>query len=160
MIIFILTLILLSFGLIVLIGAPYLPTLKQQQQQALDLLNLNKGQVLLDLGSGDGRLLLLAGRQGIKSVGIEANPFLVVISKILTWRYRKLITIKWANYWSNNWPPADGIYVFLHERFMHKLHKKIIQNYKGKNVSVVSYAFKITDKKAVKTVGPMFLYKY
>lgn len=160
MILIIVILVVVSFGLIVLIGAPYLPTLKKQQQQALDLLGLKEGQLLLDLGSGDGRLLLLAGKRGIRAVGIEANPFLVVLSWILTWRYRKLVTIKWANYWAGNWPPADGIYVFLHERFMHKLHNKITQKYKGKNLSVVSYAFEIPDKKPIKTMGPMFLYKY
>lgn len=160
MILIIITLLVISFGLVVLIGAPYLPTLKNQQQQALDLLGLQEGQLLLDLGSGDGRLLLLAGKQGIKAVGIEANPFLVVVSKLITWRYRKLITIKWANFWVCKWPPADGIYVFLHERFMHKLHNKIIQDFKDKNVSVVSYAFKIPDKKPIKIMGPMFLYKY
>jgi hypothetical protein len=122
----------ISFGLVVLIGAPYLPTLKSQRQQALKLLALKPGQTLLDLGSGDGRLLLAAAKQGIKSVGIEANPFLFVFSWLITLRYRKLVKLKLGNYWGANWSEADGIYVFLHTRFMVRLHKKIIQDFNDK----------------------------
>lgn len=155
-----LVLLIISFGLVVAIGAPYLPTLKSQQQQALDLLNLKKGQTLLDLGSGDGRLLIAAAKRGIKCVGIEANPFLALFSYLITRRYKGLITIKWGNFWATDWPQADGIYVFLHTRFMVRLHKKIIHDLEGKKVSVVSYAFEIPGKKPKKTLGGMFLYKY
>lgn len=155
-----LILIIISFGLVVLIGAPFLPTLKNQQEQALDLLDLKPGQTLLDLGSGDGRLLVAAAKRGIKSIGVEANPFLALYSWAITRRYRKLVKIKWRNFWMMDWPRADGIYVFLHTRFMVRLHKKIIQDFEGKKVSVVSYAFEIPGKKPKKTKGGMFLYKY
>lgn len=155
-----LILIIISFGLVVLIGAPFLPTLKNQQEQALDLLDLKPGQTLLDLGSGDGRLLVAAAKRGIKSIGVEANPFLALYSWAITRRYRKLVKIKWRNFWMMDWPRTDGVYVFLHTRFMVRLHKKIIQDFEGKKVSVVSYAFEIPGKKPKKTKGGMFLYKY
>lgn len=156
----VLVLILLSFGLVVLIGAPYLPTLKTQQEAALDLLELKPGQTVLDLGSGDGRFLLAAAKRGYKAVGIEANPILVLVTLIITAKYRSQVTVKWGNIWAGKWPAADGIYVFLHTRFMHRLHNKIIQDYKGKKLIVVSYAFKITDKKPTKEEGALYVYKY
>ncbi len=37
------------FGFVVAFGAPYLPTLGKQQQQALELLGLKPGQTMLEL---------------------------------------------------------------------------------------------------------------
>ena len=44
----------ISFGFVVFVGPPYLPTLDKQVRTALDLLDLKKGQTLLELGCGDG----------------------------------------------------------------------------------------------------------
>lgn len=148
------------FALVVFIGAPYLPTMQQQQRDALDLLNLRMGQTVLDLGSGDGRFLRAAAKRGLGGVGIEANPFLVAISKIVTFRYRKNVRIIWGDMWRTQWPDADGIYVFLHTRFMQKLDTSITQRYAHKNVRVVSYAFQLPKKKTAKSCGALYLYQY
>lgn len=152
--------IILIFGFVVLIGAPYVPTLRAQQQQALDLLDLKKGQTVLDVGCGDGRFLLAAAKQGYKAVGIEANPVLVVIARLACWRYRREVTVQWGNMWHMPWPPADAIYVFLHSRFMQKLDAKISQEFAGKHVKVVSYAFIIPGKKPTKATNALYLYDY
>jgi 16S rRNA A1518/A1519 N6-dimethyltransferase RsmA/KsgA/DIM1 with predicted DNA glycosylase/AP lyase activity len=148
------------FVFVVLIGAPYLPTLGSQQRSALQLLTLKKGQTVMDLGSGDGRFLREAAKQGYKAVGIEANPILVCVSYIVCLPYRSNVTILWGNMWTKKWPKVDAVYVFLHTRFMQKLDKKLEQQYSGKNVNVVSYAFEIPGKKVVKTENGLFLYKY
>ena len=153
-------LVLLCFSFVILFGAPYLPTLNKQQQDALDLLNLQPGQTMLELGSGDRRMLLAAAKRGIYATGYELNPILVVISYVVTWQYRKLITIRLGNVWQAQWPPTDGIYVFLLEKFMKRLDKNITQIYDGKNVKVVSYTFKIPGKTPVKTKDALYLYEY
>lgn len=139
--------IILLFGFVVFYGAPYLPTLKKQTKDALDLLDLKPGQTLLELGSGDGTVLLAAAKRGIRCVGYELNPVLVVISRIMTWRYRKLVTIKMANYWSVQWPKTDGIYVFLLQKYMDKLDTKVTQHSrKYGTIKLVSFAFTIPNK--------------
>jgi hypothetical protein len=153
------SLILVCFAFVTLFGAPYLPTLKNQQLIALELLDLKPGQSLIELGSGDGRFLVTAAKQGIKSTGYELNPIIFLISLIITWRYRKLIKIKLANYWNAKWPKAEAIYVFSMQKFMENLDKKIIQS-KLTNVKVVSYAFTIPGKKALSQKQGLYLYKY
>lgn len=148
------------FGFVVFIGAPYVPTLATQQRQALKLLGLKKGQTVLDLGSGDGRFLREAARQGYKAVGIEANPLLVLVAYIVCLPYRKNVQIIWGDMWRKDWPKTDGIYVFLHTRFMKKLDNKIVQQYNGSTINVVSYAFEIPDRVAAKRHKGLFLYKY
>ena len=87
----------LLFGFTVLFGAPFLPTLKGRTGDALDMLDLKPGELLLELGSGDGRLLREAAKRGIRSIGYELNPLLVIYSKILLFKYRRLATIRLAN---------------------------------------------------------------
>ena len=158
-IIYALVILILVFGFVILFGAPYLPTLKKQIDTAFELLDLKKGQTLIELGSGDGRILYEAGKKGIKAVGYELNPILVLYSKIKTWKYRDNVKVVWGNYWTKDWPKADGIFVFLLDRYMLKLNNKIIQKY-DQPIKLVSFAFKIPGKKIIDSRQGLFLYKY
>lgn len=149
----------LSGGIVLFFGAPYLPTLKKQQEMALDMLNLKPGQVVYDLGCGDGRFLVAAAKRGIKGVGYELNPFVAIIAWINTRRYSKQIKIKWGNFWQADITGADGIYVFLLDRFMTRLDQKVSTE-KTHPVVLVSHAFKIPDKKIDQKNGALLLYKY
>ena len=113
------------FAMAVFFGAPYLPTLRPQAQAAFDLLDLQQGQTILELGSGDGKVLLLAAQAGYKAIGIEINPLLVLISIWRLRRYRAQVRIVWGNFWWKQWPDADGVFVFLLDRFMPKLDQKM-----------------------------------
>ncbi|HTE58474.1 MAG TPA: hypothetical protein VK694_07045 [Verrucomicrobiae bacterium] len=152
--------VILLFGFVIFFGAPYLPTLKPQKQAALELLGLEKGQTLLELGSGDGTMLLAAAEQGLRVIGYELNPLLVLVSYIRTYKYRSHVKIIWGNYWSHVWPRADGIYVFLLDRYMKKLDKKIIQNYPEQQVKLASFTFKVPGKEATKDKKGVYLYIY
>ena len=159
-ILLILLFVILAFGFVIIFGAPYLPTMKQQQLQALELLDLKPGQTMLELGSGDGRMLIAAARQGIKSVGYELNPILFIVSKIICFKYRKFVKIYYGNFWYKKWPKAEGIFVFLHPRFMKKLDSAVKEQYASQSVKLVSYAFKIPGQKPLKTKNALYLYKY
>lgn len=147
----------LMFGFVLLFGAPYLPTLNKQQEAALDLLDLRPGQTMLELGSGDGRMLNAAAKRGIKAVGYELNPLLVFYSRLATRRHKGLITVRWANFWKVELPACDGIYVFLLDRYMTRLHKKIVQEI-STYVKVVSFAFEIPDIKHKTENSGLYLY--
>jgi hypothetical protein len=150
----------LIFGGVVLFGAPYLPTLTEQQKAALKLLSLEEGQTLIDLGSGDGTILLAAARQGIKAIGYELNPILVLVSLYRTRKYRQNVQIIWGNYWHKVWPRTDALYVFLLDRYMESLNNKIIQNYPEQTIKLASLAFQIPNKKPVKQSQGVYLYEY
>lgn len=153
-------LIFLLFSFVVLFGAPFLPTLTPQVKQALDMIDLKPGQTLLELGSGDGKVMIAAAERGIRVIGYELNPLLVVYSWLRTRKYGSLVTVKMANFWRVRLPEADGIFVFLLQPYMTKLDKKIMQEY-SKPVKLVSFAFHIPDKKPTKEItNSMFLYQY
>lgn len=153
-----------SFGFVVLFGAPYLPTLKRQAHSAVSLANLKPGQVLLELGCGDGKVMIAAAQQGIVVVGYELNPILVLVCKMRTWRYRKLVRVVWGNFFAASWPPADAIFVFLHPRYMQRLDAKIIE-YKTTlpaktKLKLISFAFAVPGKKSVADRDGVLLYEY
>jgi 16S rRNA A1518/A1519 N6-dimethyltransferase RsmA/KsgA/DIM1 with predicted DNA glycosylase/AP lyase activity len=150
---------LLSFSFVLLFGAPFLPTLKKQIDEALDLLDLKPGETMLELGCGDGRVLMAATQRGLSVVGYELNPILVIVAKLRTWPNRRSVTIIWGDYWRLSWPPADGIFGFILPRYMDKLHKKITQ-YQYRPIKVASFAFEIPNKKPSRVKNGVFLYNY
>jgi precorrin-6B methylase 2 len=151
---------LLMFQFVVLfLGAPYLPTRRKQREAALDLLNLKAGQTLIDLGSGDGAMLLSAAKRGIKAVGYEINPVLVLITRFRARKFKGQVKVIRGNFWHKTWPQADAVFVFLTERYMKKLHKNMQRQFK-EPVKLVTYGFEMPGKKAETTENACFLYRY
>jgi SAM-dependent methyltransferase len=152
-------LVLACFAGVLLVGAPYLPTLSPQVKAALTLADLKPGQTLLELGCGDGKVLLAAAKQGNKAIGYELNPIVAAIAWLRTRRYRQLVQVKCANFWNVDWPPADAIFVFLLPRFMQRLDVKVA-SYNTTKIKLVSFAFKIPGKKIDQEIDNVYLYKY
>jgi precorrin-6B methylase 2 len=156
----ILLIVVLALQFVVLfLGAPYVPTLHKQRETALDLLELKPGQTLIDLGCGDGAMLIAAAKRGIKAVGYEINPLLVLIAWIRTRRYAKHVQIIHGNFWQKHWPQADAVFVFLTDRYMDRLHQNMKNRFKN-CVKLVTYGFSIPDKKPADKEGACFLYRY
>ncbi len=149
------------FSFVLLFGAPYLPTLKPQVTAALDMLNLQPGQTLLELGCGDGIVVLAAAQRGLKVVGYELNPLVAFIAWLRTWRYHKngQVKIVWGNFWRQTWPPADGIFTFLLQKYTAQLDTKITQ-YPYRPVKLVSFAFSIVGRKPSRNERGLYLYEY
>ncbi len=158
-IVVLLLLILVCFAGVVLVGAPYLPTLSPQVKAALALADLQPGDTLLELGCGDGKVLIAAAQAGIKSVGYELNPILASVAWLRTRCYSDLVTVKLADFWHTSLPPADAVFVFLLPKYMPKLNKKFMQ-YNHKPVKLVSFAFKIPGKHSDAEKEGVYLYIY
>lgn len=151
--------IIICFAGVLLFGAPYLPTLTPQVSAALDLANLQPGQTLLELGCGDGKLLVAAARRGATVVGYELNPILAAICWLRTRRFKGSVTVICGDFWRAEWPEADAIFTFLLPKYMQKLDKKVIQ-YNHKPVKLVSFAFVIPRKAVDQHKNGVFLYDY
>jgi SAM-dependent methyltransferase len=62
--------------------APFVPTPPEVVNRMLDLAEIKHGDVLYDLGSGDGRIVVAAAKRfGIRAVGFEIDPVLVKDSR-------------------------------------------------------------------------------
>ena len=153
------TILLFCFAFVVFVGAPFVPTLRPQVAAALDLLDLKPGQTMLELGCGDGRVLIAAAERGLTAVGYELNPILAGIAWLRTRRYGHRVRVVCGDYWRIAWPRADGIFAFILPRYMGKLDKKVMR-YKHKPLRVASFAFAIPNRESTKIEQGVFLYEY
>lgn len=140
-------------------GAPWLPTRQRTQETALELLDLQAGDSVLDLGSGTGSFLAAAARQGIGGIGYEINPLLWLYSRVRIWPYRRQVRIYWRDYWGASLPEVDGVYVFLIGHYMQRLDRKLTAEL-SRPVKVVSYAFRIPGREVAQQKNGLFLYRY
>lgn len=150
----------LTYALILPFGAIYLPTMREQRKRALDLLDLKPGQTLVDLGSGDGTLLIMAAKRGLNAIGYELNPFLVALTWLRSRPYRSHVKIHMKNFWQTDISKSDGVYVFLISHHMKRLDKFMKNQSTKKTIKLVSNSFEIPNKKPIKKSGPMLLYVY
>ncbi len=152
-------LLVLAYGFVLLYGAPYFPSLKPHMKAALELLELKEGQVVYDLGCGDGRFLKAAAKQGARAVGYELNPFMFLYSWFTTRRYGRKVRVRYGNFWKADISKADAVFVFLLDKYMPKLDEKLKSEGK-KGLKLASHTFKIPNKKIAKEIYGVFLYQY
>ncbi len=112
-----------------LTGAPYVPTTKLTANSMIGLAKINKNSIVYDLGSGDGRLLNLALKQGAqKAIGYEINPYLVLVSRLRFFfsPFRKITQVYLKNFWQANLSDADVVLIYLLPWRMEKLKQKLL----------------------------------
>lgn len=118
---FILVCVFVFFGLVVFVGAPYVPSHRKYVKRAFDHFGVTDADVLVDIGSGDGIILRIASSYGAKAVGYEINPILVVISKLLS-LHNPRVTVLLQNAWLARLPQTTTIvYAFAVNRDEKKL---------------------------------------
>lgn len=59
----------------------WVPTPDALVEKMLDLAKVTADDVVMDLGSGEGRIVIAAAKRGARAIGIEYNPDLVELSK-------------------------------------------------------------------------------
>ena len=61
----------------------WVPTSPELVEKMLDLAKVTKDDVVFDLGSGDGRMVIAAAKRGARATGVEFNPEMVKLSRQL-----------------------------------------------------------------------------
>jgi len=129
-----------------LIGIPCMPTHKKQAKILLELCKVGPGVKMVDLGSGHGRLVIMAGMLGADVVGYELNPFLVLISRYLVRKFglEERVKIRWRSLYQADIKDADVVTTFLFAKPMVKLASGLFRDLKP-GALVASYTFPIKD---------------
>ena len=144
-------------GLGLILGAPYVPTHKKQVANAVRMLGLRKGQLMVELGAGDGRIALAAAQKGIKVEAFEINPLLFLIAWLRTLRYRKLVRVRLADFKSSSWPPeTKALYVFGNKFIMNYLARRLERW--PRTIRLVSYGFELPGHEATKQSSGLWRY--
>lgn len=142
-------------------GAVYQPSSKKAVEKMLKMAKVGKGDVVIDLGSGDGRILIAAAKLGAKAIGYEIDPILAFQSRkrIEKTRMSHLAKVHCKSFWQADFNQATIITLYLLPRYMDKL-KKVLRERLTHSVSLVSNIYQLPGKKHIKKSGNIYLYKF
>ena len=142
-------------------GAIYFPTKDSITKEMVNLANVGPQDLVFDLGSGDGRILIEAAKKGARAVGYEIDPFLVLSSrkKIRQLKLDHLAKVYWKSFWSADLNKASVIFVYLFPKYMNKLDRLLTGSLK-KSTRVVCNFYGFPDRKPTKESDGVYLYKF
>lgn len=139
---------------------PYVGAKRHQIATIIKLAQIKNNETVIDLGSGDGRLLIAAASAGAYAIGYELNPFSVLISRLHIYLkgLSENIMVHRQNMWRADLKVADVIFVYSLKVKIKKFEDFIYQNARsGTRVVVNTNPF--PNKKPVKVENGIFLYR-
>ncbi len=136
-------------------GAPFVPTHMNQVKRMLSAVPLKKGMKVVDLGSGDGRLVHWASLQyGADATGYEFSPLVFAWSKLLQigWMLKgSRARILWRNFWTQDLSNVDVVVCYLLTGTMERMEKELMPQLKD-GTWIISNAFQFKNLKAIKVL--------
>lgn len=144
------------------IGAPWVPVSKKTAWLMLELAQVTSKDRVVDLGSGDGRIIVMAVEQfKARAVGIEADPLRVLWSRMVI-RRRGLgerVDVVWGNFFTQSISEASVVTVYQGQEINKRLKEKFTTELKP-GTRVVSYCFPFEGWTPVETQKNPQLYLY
>lgn len=145
-----------------LYGLPWVPTREKRIRRALELVNLQPGERLYDLGAGDGRVLIMAAREfGALAVGIEIGPVQCAVGFLRSWLSgsRHKVRIRCGNFYKAELANADVVFVYLTSAQTSRLQNKLAQELRP-GARVVSIAADFPDWQPSKVNRESLIFVY
>jgi tRNA G37 N-methylase Trm5 len=101
----------------------YVPTPHDVVEKMLDLAKVKKGDVVYDLGCGDGRIVVAAAKRGAKATGFDIDPERITEARenVKKNKVEKLATIKQEDIFTLDLSKANVITLYLLPRLNVKL---------------------------------------
>lgn len=125
------------------IGAGWEPTSRKKVKLMLDLSGVGPSDVVYDLGSGDGRVVMEAAKAyKATAVGVEADPLRVAYSRLAI-SLRRLdpkAKVVWGNFFHADISEATVVTVFLTQGTNQRLKPKLLTELRP-GTRVVSYVW-------------------
>ena len=135
--------------------AVFVPLPQETIDNMLRMAEIRSGDVLYDLGSGDGRVLITAARDyGIRAVGIEKNKILCWLSRraIVRNKLKDKIRVVNADFFQCDLSEATVVTVYLSQKINDKLESKLREELKeGTRILSADHTFNFPEKDRHKT---------
>jgi ubiquinone/menaquinone biosynthesis C-methylase UbiE len=132
----------------------YVPTPPETVDEMLRQARLKQGDVLFDLGSGDGRIPLAAARQfGVRAVGIDIDPKLVEEATAAAKRegLDDLVSFRLGDMFAADLSGATVVTLYLSDRLNVMLRPKLLRELPV-GARIVSHDFRMGDWPPEKSV--------
>lgn len=132
----------------------YYATPLETVAEMLRLADIKQGDVLYDLGSGDGRIPIMAAREyGIRAIGIEIDPKLIATAEeqAKVAGVENLVRFRKADMFRANIREASVVTLYLSDRINELLRPKLLRELRP-GTRIVSHDFRMGDWEPEKTV--------
>lgn len=131
---------------------PFVPTPQEVVDKMIALAGVKKGDMVYDLGSGDGRIVITAAKRGAKAIGFEIDGDLVKESRenIRKAGVQDLAEIRQQDILTVDLSPASVVTMYLLPDVNLKLKPNLLSQLRPGS-RVVSHAFDMGDWKPDKT---------
>ncbi len=127
-------------------GAPWIPISLRTADKMLRMADVRPGQTVVDLGAGDGRLVLLAARKyKANARGVEIDPLRVLTANLVIRMLglRGKAHVRWGNLHRFNFDGADVVTVFLMQGTNQTLKDRLEKNLRP-GAKVVSHLYSMS----------------
>jgi SAM-dependent methyltransferase len=134
--------------------APYYPTPMAVVEKMLELGELKPGELVYDLGSGDGRVVILAAQKfGARAVGFEIDPPNVKYSRELIAKLEltELATIEQRDLTLADFSKPDLIFVYLLPDSNDKI-RPLLESKARKGTRIIAHDFQFREWEPEKTI--------
>ena len=138
-------------------SGPFVPSARKRHKAMIDLAGLKSGDIVYDLGCGDGRLVFDASPKVKKAIGYELSIPLVLYGKLISPFIKGNPKIMFGNIWKQDYKDANVIFCYLMPGAMKKFYAKIWPKLTP-GTRVISNSFQIHDVKPVKVDDHVYLY--
>lgn len=125
----------------------YVPTPPEVVEEMLRMVNVHKGDVVYDLGCGDGRIVITAAKKyGVRGVGIDIDPERIRESEENARRegVTKLVKFRQEDLFEADIAEATVVTLYLLDRLNERLRPKLLRELKP-GTRIVSHAFRMGD---------------
>jgi predicted RNA methylase len=146
----------------IVIGAGWIPTPKDTVKKMLCLAEVGPEDTVFDLGSGDGRIILMAALEfEANAVGIEADPLRVLVTRIKIGLngLEDQVKVIWGNFFKEDLNHASVITIYQSTEINNKLREKLLRELNS-GTRVISYSFIFETWEPVKVNESRKLYLY
>lgn len=117
---------------------PFVPTTKKDIRLLVRQLPILPSDIVYDLGSGDGAVILSVERiSGAKGVGFELTWWTHVVAKIRGYSTHSLSTFKRSDFFEEDWSDATIVYAYLYPPLMGRVEQKFLMNCKPGTRAVI-----------------------
>jgi len=132
---------------------PYVPTTPEAVEAMLKLAGVTPSDVVYDLGCGDGRIVVAAGKMGARGVGIDIDPVRVREARANVDKagVGKLVRIEENDIFQADIRQASVVVLFLLPELNERLIPKFLRELKP-GTRIVSNSFEMGDWPAEKEV--------
>ena len=127
----------------------------------IELANPRAGEKMVDLGSGDGRILIAFGKKGAESHGYELDPILIEKSQneIIKENLVNKVFIHKENFWNINLSPFDIITMYPMPDIMQDLEKELQKEISPATRVLLNY-YPFTTIRPTTAKNNIYLYQF